>query len=77
MKYPKVVVHKVSDTSWSLTIDGVQVPNVTEIGYQREGEGLPFVTFTLVAELYQEDAPMEPVESYAPWLDRGHSEEAR
>ena len=71
MKYPKVVVHKASDTSWSLTIDGVQVPNVTEISYRREVGNFPFVAFTLIAELYQEDMPMEPVESYAPWRDRG------
>lgn len=76
MKYPKVVVHKVSDSSWSLTIDGVPVPYVTEISYQRKGKGFPVVTFTLIAELYQEDTPMEPVESYAPWRNRSRNEEA-
>ena len=77
MKYPKVVIRKTGEESWELTIDGVAVPNVTEISYEREVGNFPFVTFTLIAELYQEDALMEPVESYAPWRDRQDNEKAR
>lgn len=76
MKYPKAVIRKAGGGSWALTIDGVPVPNVTEVTYRREPGHFPILTFTLIAELYQEDAPMESVESYAPWRDRGDDEEA-
>lgn len=76
MKYPKVVIRKTDVERWTLTIDGVDVPNVTGVSYQREVGSFPFVTFTLIAELFQEDEPMEPVEDYAPWRDRGGDEEA-
>ena len=74
MKYPKVAIRRAGAESWGLTINGVEVPNVTEISYRREVGNFPFVTFTLVAELYQEDEPMEPVENYAPWRDREANE---
>ena len=76
MNYPKAVIRKAGAESWALTIDGVPVPNVTEVTYRREPGHFPILTFTLIAELYQEDAPMESVESYAPWRDRGDDEEA-
>lgn len=75
MTYPKAVIRKVDRDSWDLTIDGKSIPNVTAISYQREAQGFPFVTFTVIAELYQEDTPMEPVEDYAPWRDRWDDEE--
>jgi len=53
VKYPKVVIRKTDVERWTLTIDGVDVPNVKGVSYQREVGSFPFVTFTLIAELFQ------------------------
>lgn len=60
MRYPQVVVRKGEKSSWSLTIDGVPVPYVTEVRSSRTASGFPQVTITMVGELYQEDEPVNP-----------------
>ncbi len=62
MKYPQIVIHKGDKGGWSLTIDGIPIPFVTEVQSSRMAAGFPQVTIAMIGELFQEDTPVKPGE---------------
>ena len=75
---PRVKLNRKPDgrrNGYTLTVDGVSLPNVLSISYRAGADMLPIVTVEMVADFYQDETPMEPVEDYAPWRDRGDDEE--
>jgi hypothetical protein len=62
MKYPQIVIHKGNKGGWSLTIDGIPIPFVTEVQFSRTAAGFPQVTIAMIGELFQEDTPAKPGE---------------
>ena len=57
MKYPQIAIHKGDRGGWSLTIDGIPIPFVTEVQFSRTAAGFPQVTIAMIGELFQEDTP--------------------
>lgn len=67
---PRVTMRRRRDgRGYDISVDGVPVPNVTEIDYRRPENGFPIVTLYLVAEFYTDDEPSPPGDGIAPWRE--------
>lgn len=69
MNLPKVRIVKKEKGGYIVTVDGVSLPYVSRISYENGVNQFPTVTIEMIAELYQDEQPLEPVTDYAPWRD--------
>lgn len=60
---------------YSVSVNGIPLPNVASIKYEDVGSPFPRVTVVMIAELYTDGQPLGPVEDYAPWRDERREEE--
>lgn len=60
---------------YTVSVNGMPLPNVASIQYDDVGSPFPRVTIVMIAELYTNGRPLGPVEDYAPWRDERPEEE--